>query len=74
MEASFCAWDILHTNLIRGIMNGEEEGEHYRATTLHFVKSLLIAPGRAWWLWNPMSQLATKWSKNIFGKINGFHT
>jgi hypothetical protein len=43
MEASFCAWDILYANLIRGIMNGEEEGEHYRATTLHFVKSLLIA-------------------------------
>jgi hypothetical protein len=55
-------------------MNGEEEGEHYRATNLHFVKSLLIAPGRAWWLWNPISQLATKWSKSIFGKINGFHT
>jgi len=47
MEASFCAWDILHANLIWGIMNGEEEGEHYRATTLHFVKSLLIAPGQS---------------------------
>jgi hypothetical protein len=54
-------------------MNGEE-GEHYRATTLHFVKSLFIAPGRAWWVWNPISQLATKWSKSILGKINGFHT
>jgi hypothetical protein len=54
-------------------MNGEE-GEHYRATTLHFVKSLLIAPGRAWSLWNRISQLSTKWSKSIFGKINGFHT
>jgi hypothetical protein len=55
-------------------MNGEEEGEHYRATTLHFVKSLLIAPCRAWWLGSPISQLATKWSKSICGKINGFHT
>ncbi len=34
MEASCCAWDILHANVIRGIMNGEEEREHYKATTL----------------------------------------
>jgi hypothetical protein len=54
-------------------MNGKEEGEHYKATTLHFVKSLLIAHGKTWWLWNPINQLPTKWSKNIFRKINGFH-
>jgi hypothetical protein len=47
---------------------------HILALTMMNKSRVYLAPGRAWWLWNPISQLATKWSKSIFGKINGFHT